>query len=49
MKETEKENIIKMMDRLIKEVGRMIRKMVKENIITLMDQFIKDFRKIIKK
>ena len=44
----EKENIVMLMDQLIKETGRMIKKMEKENIVGLMDQLIKEIGRIVR-
>jgi hypothetical protein len=44
----EKENFVLLMDKLTKEIGRMVKKMVKENIVMLVDQLIKEIIRMIK-
>jgi hypothetical protein len=45
----EKENIVMLMDQLIKETGRMIKKMEKENIVVLMGQLFKETGRMVKR
>ena len=40
VKDVEQENIVGLMDRLIKEIGRITKNMEQENIVGLMDRLI---------
>jgi hypothetical protein len=44
-----KENIVMLMDKLIKENGRMVKEMEKENAVGLVDKLIKDIGRMVKR